>query len=160
MNVYCPILVGGQYLPARSMNRSMPGGRDESPRIEWSDVPTETKSFCLTISDLDAGPQPQTLWSIINIPFEIRAFLPNASLATELLPSECVQLTNALGNQRYDGPSLLPDSPPHRISFELIALSVQKLNVGLFTPVEERLKTIRSKMIDRASLDAMATRSR
>ncbi len=160
MNVFCPILVGGQFLPARSMNRAMPGGRDESPRIEWSDVPAQTKSFCLTVSDLDAGPSPQTLWSIINIPFETRSLLPNASLATEHLPSECVQLTNTIGNQRYDGPNLLPDSNPHRISFELTALSVQKLNVGLFTPVDERLKAIQSKTIERAVLNAVATRSR
>ncbi len=160
MNVFCPILVGGQYLPARSMNRAMPGGRDESPRIEWSDVPPQAKSFCIAMTDLDAGPPPQTLWFIINIPFETRSLLSNASLATELLPAESVQLTNTIGNQRYDGPNLAPDSLPHRITFELIALSVPKLNVGLFTPAEERMKAIRSKTIDRVVLTVTATRSR
>lgn len=158
MIVYCPILVGGQYLPARSMNRAMTGGRDESPHVEWSDVPPQAKSYCLTVLDLDALPQPQTLWLVINIPFAVRALFPNASLATELLPADCVQLTNSLGNQRYDGPRLAQDSEAHRISFELRAVSLPKLNIGLFTPADERLKIISSHTIDPVTLTALATR--
>lgn len=159
MIVYCPILLGGQYLPTRSMNRATTGGRDESPHIEWSDVPPLAKSFCLSLTDLDALPQPQTLWMVINIPYSVRALFPNASLATELLPSETVQLTNGLGNQRYDGPTLAQDSEAHRILIELRALSLPKLNIGLFTPPDERQKIIASKTIEVASLVALATRS-
>ncbi len=160
MNIFCPTLVGGEFLPARSMNRAMPGGHDESPGLEWSDVPPQTRSFCLTITDIDAGSAPRVLWSLINIPYEIRLLPSNASYSTDLLPSECVQLTNTAGNQRYDGPTIVVDGQAHAIVIELFALSVQKLNIGLFTPADERLKAIRSKTLERTTLTVTATRTR
>ena len=160
MRVYCPILVGENFLPARCMNRSMQGGHDESPHIVWSDVPQDAKSYCLLLTDLDSGSPARTLWMIINIPFSVRALLPNASLATEYLPAECVQLTNAMGNQWYDGPELLADSDPHRICFELTAVSIENLNLGPYAPAEERMKIIGAKTIERAVLNVVATRTR
>ncbi|MGA9118153.1 MAG: YbhB/YbcL family Raf kinase inhibitor-like protein [Bacteroidota bacterium] len=160
MKLYCPILVGEQYLPARCMHRTMQDGRDASPPLLWSDAPAAVKSFSLQISDLDAGTAPLSLWVLINIPFAVRELYENASLVTKFIPGGSVQLTNSQGNQRYDGPNLARDAEPHRITIELFALSVDRLNIGVFSSAEERLNVIGQKTIQKVALEVLATRSR
>jgi Raf kinase inhibitor-like YbhB/YbcL family protein len=160
MKLYCPILVDSDFLPARCMHRSMLDGRDASPHLRWSDVPPETKSFSLQIVDLDGNTSPLVLWVLINIPASGRELVENASLETRLIPGGAVQLTNTGGNQRYEGPVLSRDAEPHRIQCELFALSVDRLNIGVFTPAEERQKLIDEHTLQTARLVAVATRTR
>ena len=74
-------------------------GEDRSPRLGWTGVPVETRSFAL-ICELDAGVPPKAE-----------------------LPSGARQGINDFGNLGYGGPCP-PEGKPHRYFFRLHALDI------------------------------------
>jgi len=109
-------------------------GEDICPRLHWEDVPKETMSFALSMTDPDAPSGTFIHWLVHDIPKDVR------SIERGGLPSGAQQVRNDFGKERYSGPC--PPSGTHRYYFRLYALDIDHLrgvNKGnFFKLVEER----------------------
>lgn len=102
------------------------GGQNFSPRLIWSEVPKDTKSFVLICEDPDAPrPEPWVHWAVYNIPKNIRSLKENQSIP--LIQAQ--QGLNSWGKARYDGPCPPKGHGVHRYIFTLYALDIEKLIV-------------------------------
>jgi Raf kinase inhibitor-like YbhB/YbcL family protein len=143
--------------PAFTANGSIPAkytceGTDMSPLLEWSAVPSATKSFALIVDDPDAPDpaKPQRVyvhWVVYNIPASTTKLPENA--AKSGLPSGTVQGTNDWGKQTYGGPC--PPIGRHRYFFKLYALDTELK--GLSNPNKAQLeKAMQGHIVDSAEL--------
>ena len=108
-------------------------GGNQSPPLEWKNAPEGTKSFAITIFDLDAPTGSGWWhWQIYNIP-AILDFLPqNASADLPVPAANAKQTRNDYSNQGYGGPCPPEGDAPHRYLFTLHALSVESLDLPLY----------------------------
>ena len=105
-------------------NKSIPSeftcdGRDVSPQLSWEDVPAETKSFALSVTDPDAPMGTWIHWLVHDIPKDVRTIEQGG------LPKGAIQIRNDFGMTEYGGPC--PPSGTHRYIFTISALDVEHL---------------------------------
>jgi Raf kinase inhibitor-like YbhB/YbcL family protein len=98
-------------------------GRDDSPALRWSDVPSDVKSFVLIVDDPDAPGGTFVHWVLYDLPAETRA-LPEGIPARESVAGGGRQGLNDFGRVGYGGPCP-PAGPSHRYVFTLSALDKQ-----------------------------------
>jgi len=94
-------------------------GRNVSPQLSWEDVPEETKSFALSVTDPDAPGGTWIHWLVYDISNELRK-IERASL-----PEGAKEVVNDFGKRSYGGPS--PPSGTHRYFFTIYALDTEHL---------------------------------
>jgi Raf kinase inhibitor-like YbhB/YbcL family protein len=94
-------------------------GRDVSPQLSWGDVPAETKSFALSVTDPDAPMGTWIHWLVHDIPKDVR------TIAQGGLPEGAKQVENDFRMKEYGGPC--PPSGTHRYIFTVYALDVENL---------------------------------
>lgn len=94
-------------------------GRNISPQLSWEDVPEETKSFALTVTDPDAPGGTWIHWLVYNISKELREIERGG------LPEGAKEVENDFGKRPYGGPC--PPSGTHRYFFTLYALDTEHL---------------------------------
>jgi len=98
-------------------------GVDISPALQWSDVPTGTRSLALIVDDPDA-PDPAAPkmtwvhWVLYNIPVESQGL--SEAVAPTNLPAGTLQGVNDWKRTGYGGPC--PPVGRHRYFFKLYAL--------------------------------------
>jgi Raf kinase inhibitor-like YbhB/YbcL family protein len=96
-------------------------GGDQSPQLQWTHVPRETRSFVVILYDPTAS---FTHWGMYNIPAHTRALPQNAGVAGS---SYGTQVTNDFGDMSYDGPcppqGVAPEA--HHYVFTVYALDTQ-----------------------------------
>jgi len=73
-------------------------GRDVSPQLSWEDVPAETKSFALSVTDPDAPMGTWIHWLVHDIPKDVR------TIAQGGLPEGAKQVENDFRMKEYGGP--------------------------------------------------------
>jgi Raf kinase inhibitor-like YbhB/YbcL family protein len=123
-------------IPLRAMATDC-GGKNRSPGLSWSAVPSTAKSFALVVHDPDA-PLPGGFyhWVVYNIPASARGLAANETLAKSRLG-----LTSR-GEAGYYGPCP-PPGPAHHYFFTLYALDFGRIAAGspLTAPqLEARIK--------------------
>ena len=91
-------------------------GEDVSPPLTWSDLPPNTKSFCLICDDPDAPMGTWDHWVIVNLPSEL-SHLPEG---IQTFPEGTLLGRNSWGRSDYGGPC--PPDREHRYYFTLYAL--------------------------------------
>lgn len=100
-------------------------GQNFSPALAWSNAPTDTKSFAITVFDTDV-PNPNTHgwwhWVIFNIPTTTHQLPSNASAATNGLPAGSIQVKNSFGLIGYGGPCPPKGDKAHHYVVTLYAL--------------------------------------
>jgi Raf kinase inhibitor-like YbhB/YbcL family protein len=94
-------------------------GRNISPQLSWEDIPQETKSFALTVTDPDAPGGTWIHWLVYNISKEL------TEIERGSLPKGAKEVENDFGKKSYGGPC--PPSGTHRYFFTLIALDTEHL---------------------------------
>jgi len=92
---------------------------DVSPPLEWSMVPSGTKTFALICDDPDAPGKTWVHWVVFNIPGNLRE-LPENVPKTETLNNGALQGKNDFGTIGYGGPC--PPGGTHRYYFKIYAL--------------------------------------
>lgn len=98
-------------------------GKDVSPPLSWSDLPSNAKSVAIIVDDPDA-PDPAkprrvyVHWVVYNIPAQTSSLPENASKSG--MPSGAVQGKNDWDKPEYGGPC--PPIGRHRYFFKLYAL--------------------------------------
>jgi Raf kinase inhibitor-like YbhB/YbcL family protein len=144
---------GGSVPKENVFNGAGCGGANISPEFHWSGAPSGTKSFAITIFDLDAPTGGGWWhWVIFNIPGTISELPEGAGNkdSKRLLPAS-VQCRNDYGEPGYGGPCPPPGSP-HRYLVKVYALNVEKLSFGSETPPGKMAKQIETHSIGIAKL--------
>lgn len=95
-------------------------GDNVSPELNWSEAPTDTKSFALIMDDPDAPGGTFTHWVLFDIPADQQQLAEGAN-------SIGLSGNNSLNRTGYMGPC--PPSGIHRYYFRLCALDVPSLNL-------------------------------
>jgi len=94
-------------------------GENVSPQLSWKNMPEGTKSFALSVIDVDAPGGTFVHWLIYDIPSDVREIEEGG------LPTGAKQLENDFGKKSYGGPC--PPSGKHRYIFTLYALDIEHL---------------------------------
>jgi hypothetical protein len=93
-------------------------GRDVSPPLNWTQVPTQTKTLILIVDDQNAN--GFTHWVIFNMPATLTGLEENIPRTADLPNSPISQGMNSFGALGYNGPC--PPSGTHHYVFRLYAL--------------------------------------
>jgi Raf kinase inhibitor-like YbhB/YbcL family protein len=107
-------------------------GGNMSPALQWSGAPAGTKSFVLTLFDPDERGDPSGWWHwvVYNLPANTTSLPKGAGVEhSTALPAGTMQGRTDLGNDAYHGPCPDKGDPPHRYTFTVYALGVDKLDV-------------------------------
>ena len=129
-------------------NHSGCNGANLSPEISWSGAPSNTKSFAVTIFDVDAVKAGGWVhWIMFNIPANVSKL--DAGAGTEgsgRAPNGASQCVNDYGMPGYGGPCP-PPGARHRYVMSLYALKVKTLPFNRGTPAAEVAKPIQANAI-------------
>lgn len=107
-------------------------GGNTSPELHWSGAPAGTKSFVVTLFDPDERSTPSGWWHwiVYDLPATVDKLSKGAGAEhSSVLPPGTMQGRTDLGNDAYHGPCPDKGEPPHRYTFTVYALSVEKLDV-------------------------------
>ena len=106
-------------------------GEDLSPHLKWSNAPTGTKSFAITVYDPDAPTGSGWWhWQVVNIPSSVTELSPGAgNTQKNSMPNGSSQIENDYGNRGYGGACPPAGHGVHHYRFTLHALSVEKLDL-------------------------------
>lgn len=102
-------------------------GENVSPPLEWSGAPAGTRSFALLCDDPDAPAGTWHHWAIYNIPPTKNSLLADASAHPG---AGWKQAVNDFRRSGYGGPCPPHGHGAHRYHFRLLALSVDRLDLG------------------------------
>ena len=152
MRVLCPALLSGKYFPTKYAYRSVKGGQNISPCVEWTDVPVGTKSFVLSIIDRHPAAKNWVHWHLINIPASVREIPERASGAYRSLPVESMELRNSYGENGYGGPNPPQGTGVHEYEIAVHALDIPTLSLGPFSTVAEGLAAMYGHVLATGSI--------
>ena len=95
-------------------------GGNQSPGLQWGEIPVNTRSFALIVDDPDAPRGTWVHWVLFNLPADAVELAPGVPPKPEL-PSGARQGVNDSGDIGYGGPCP-PRGGPHRYYFRVYAL--------------------------------------
>jgi Raf kinase inhibitor-like YbhB/YbcL family protein len=126
-------------------------GKNISPEIRWSNVPSGTKSFVLIITDHDAKPATKVQWIVFNIPVKQRKLHQDIKLKKRL-KNRALQGMNSSGYIGYSGPCP-PSGRSHQYVIKLYALD-SMLNLKPGATKTKVLSAMKGDIIEAAILKA------
>lgn len=94
-------------------------GADQPPPLRWAEPPVGTRSFALIVDDPDAPSGTFRHWGAYDIPASARS-----------VSGSVRQAVNDFGKAGYGGPCPPKGHGAHRYRFKLLAIDVDKLDVG------------------------------
>jgi Raf kinase inhibitor-like YbhB/YbcL family protein len=102
-------------------------GQGISPPLQWSSLPSGTKSLVLMMEDPDAiAPLPFVHWTMINLPPSLKALPANVPKTFAPLRGQAArQGSNSKSERGYFGPRPPVGDPPHHYHFQVFALDTQ-----------------------------------
>jgi len=116
----------GQPIPAKYTC----DGNDVSPPLQWTNAPSNTKSFALIADDPDAPVGTWVHWVLYALPAGTSA-LPEDVAKTQTIAGNAKQGMNDFRRLGYGGPCP-PPGKPHRYCFKIYALdTMPDLKPGL-----------------------------
>lgn len=122
-----PDMRDGGSLPEQQVSNVFGcSGANRSPTLEWSGAPADTKSFAVSLYDLDA-PTGSGFWHwvMFNIPAQVHK-LGAGVTADKGAPQGAIQSRADAGVPAYVG-ACPPAGEKHRYIFTVTALKVEKL---------------------------------
>lgn len=104
-------------------------GKDISPQLSWSGAPAGTKSFAVTIFDVNAPTGSGWWhWTVFNIPANVHSLPENAGAAnSKELPAGAGEGRTDFGFSHYGGPCPPVGDKPHHYFITVYAVKVAKL---------------------------------
>jgi Raf kinase inhibitor-like YbhB/YbcL family protein len=123
--------LGGQATNKQVFNGFGCKGENISPQLSWSNAPTGTKSFAITIYDEDAPTGSGWWhWLVFDIPSnttELKQGAGNVNL--KLAPPSAIQSITDFRTTGYGGPCPPEGHGPHKYTITVFALKVDKLGL-------------------------------
>lgn len=118
---------GGSIDPPFVYNGQGCKGSNTSPLLSWKHPPADTRSFAVTVQDIDAPAGGGWWhWLVVNLPAGTEQLGHGASASK--LPAGALQIGNVYGKAGYGGPCP-PAGKPHRYEFTVWALKIDKLKI-------------------------------
>ena len=130
-------------------------GGNISPQVSWQGAPAGTRSFAVTVLDLDApGGAGWWHWIVLDVPPSVAGLAAGAALDGKL-PAGAVQARSDFGPVGYGGPCP-PGGATHRYRLEVVALDVARVR----TPTDAHgiEAALRGHVLARAALTARFSR--
>lgn len=124
-------------------------GKDISPPLAWSGTPPGCASFALLCDDPDAPAGTWHHWAVFDIP------ATQTSLPGKLPAARAGAMRQAVNDFRrvgYGGPCPPRGHGPHRYRFQLLALSVERLDVPDGSSCSDVARAARAHKIGEAAL--------
>ena len=153
-----PDIAQGSIIPDRFTEKNI-----LSPALEWENVPKDTQSFALSITDPDLPeefdfPRSFAHWLVYNIPADARNLAEGASMSA-MMPSGAQELNSDFVTfgipgfgRGYGGP--WPPDAAHRYVFTLYALKSRTLDLGGDADLSAFAKAVLPVTIDHTSFTA------
>ncbi len=111
-------------------------GHNRSPELVWTNPPSGSKSFAVTVYDPDAPTGSGWWhWVVFNIPPNMRKLPADfGNPDREAAPKVVVQAVNDYGRQGFGGACPPVGDAPHRYIFTVYALDFSRLDLTPNTP--------------------------
>jgi Raf kinase inhibitor-like YbhB/YbcL family protein len=132
-------------------------GGNRSPALQWRTPPAGTKSYAVTMFDLNESGTPSRWWHwvVYDIPGSATGLAENAGrLNSSSLPPGAIQGRTDMSQDAYHGPCPDKGQPPHRYLITVYALSVDKLPVPPQASGAMASYTVRDYTLGKATLTA------
>jgi Raf kinase inhibitor-like YbhB/YbcL family protein len=127
------VRAGGTVDPAQVFNQDDCKGANRSPQLSWRDPPAGTRSFAVTIYDIDAPGRGWWHWAVVGIPASVSQLPENASASGFLRTLGAVEARNDFDVDGYGGPCP-PAGKPHRYLITVHALNTSDLRLAQGRP--------------------------
>jgi Raf kinase inhibitor-like YbhB/YbcL family protein len=144
MEISSSVFKEGTIIPAKYTCDNI----DVSPPLEWTQVPSGTKTFAIICDDPDAPQRTFVHWVIFNIPGDLTELSENTP-KTDHLKNGAAQGKNDFGKAGYGGPC--PPGGTHRYYFKLYAID-SELDPKQINNKKELLKAIEGHILAEAQL--------
>ena len=126
------------------------GGKNVSIPLAWTNVPSGTRSFALSMVDPHPVAQNWVHWLVINLPSHVTAIEEGAS--PKKMPAGSLELKNSFGDIGYGGPQPPKGTGDHPYVVTIYALNVEKLDLGVSTSLPAFKKALEGKIIGTVSI--------
>jgi Raf kinase inhibitor-like YbhB/YbcL family protein len=126
------------------------GGKNVSIPLAWTNVPSGTRSFALSMVDPHPVAQNWVHWLVINIPSNVTVIEEGAS--RKKMPAGSLELKNSFGDIGYGGPQPPKGTGDHPYVVTIYALNVEKLDLGVSTSLPAFKKVLEGKIIGTVSI--------
>ncbi|HMD72773.1 MAG TPA: YbhB/YbcL family Raf kinase inhibitor-like protein [Steroidobacteraceae bacterium] len=126
------------------------GGRNISPQLSWTGAPADTKSFVLTMIDVDVMPSQWSHWIVIDLPPQSNSL----ARGTPSLPGKAKAIAGNFGDAHYDGPCPPKGTGVHHYVFTVWALPTATISLASDEAATRVTATLERLALDRASLSA------
>lgn len=127
-------------------------GANQSPPLGWAHPPAGTKSYAVSMADLDAKVGVVWLWLMFNIPAEATGLAANAAADQAKLPNGAAQARNGFDALGYTGPCPKAGRLAHHYLITVWAVGEQALPFKNGTPAETVAVYLRRHALGHASL--------
>jgi Raf kinase inhibitor-like YbhB/YbcL family protein len=145
-------LTPGGVMPAAQIYPRC-GGQNVSPSLAWKGAPAATKSFALTMIDLDVKPAFWSHWVVVDLP-------PSASSlprGLKALPAGARAVVSNFGDAAYDGPCPPPGTGVHHYQITVWALPAAAVTAAPDEPADTLMTELAAASLVHASLTVTAT---
>ncbi len=103
-------------------------GGNVSPQLSWSNAPSETKSFAITVYDPDAPTGSGWWhWTLVNLPASVTSLPKGVKLDDDAFKG-AMNITNDYGVKGFGG-ACPPVGEVHRYQFTVHALGIEKIEL-------------------------------
>jgi len=132
-------------------------GGNVSPALSWSGSPAGTKSFAVSIYDLDAPTGSGWWhWVVFNIPPATTSLQKGAGdVKKKLMPKGAIQSRNDFGAYGYGGPCPPAGDKPHHYQITVFAVDVDRLPENDATAAAQVGIDLRSRTLAKATLTGL-----
>ena len=124
------------------------GGDNISPNLSWSGAPGATRSFVVTMIDVDVKPARWSHWIVVNLPAAVSS-LPRGATS---LPAGARAIISNFGDAAYDGPCPPKGSGLHHYEFTIWALPTAEISIADDEKATALTELLSKRALDRASL--------
>src|SRR5882724_2193904 len=124
------------------------GGENISPALSWSGAPAATKSFVLTMIDVDVKPDAWSHWVVVGLPEAVKS-LPRGATS---LPGGAKAIVSNFGDAAYAGPCPPKGTGVHHYEFTIWALPTAEISLADDEKATTLTALLSKTALDRASL--------
>jgi Raf kinase inhibitor-like YbhB/YbcL family protein len=126
------------------------GGGNFSPQLSWNGAPSATKSFVLTMIDVDVKPDQWSHWVVVDLPASANS-LPRGA---QSLPGNAKAIVSNFGDAAYAGPCPPKGSGVHHYELTVWALPTATISLAPDEKAVDITAFLSRRALDRASFVA------